>query len=78
VLVKIIREMAKDYATDLRNSDKSINIVFSCSKELESSPILADQDRIRQVITNLVDNAIKFTEKGMITLTTEIEMKMIV
>jgi two-component system sensor histidine kinase VicK len=73
VLVKIIREMAKDYATDLRNSDKSINIVFSCSKELESSPILADQDRIRQVITNLVDNAIKFTEKGMITLTTEIE-----
>jgi hypothetical protein len=37
VLVKIIREMAEDYATDLRNSDKSINIVFSCSKELKSS-----------------------------------------
>jgi hypothetical protein len=25
--------MAEDYATDLRNSDKSVNIVFSCSKE---------------------------------------------
>jgi two-component system, OmpR family, sensor histidine kinase VicK len=73
VLAKIIREMAEDYATDLRNSDKNINIVFSCSKELESSHILADQDRIKQVITNLVDNAIKFTEKGMITLTTEID-----
>jgi signal transduction histidine kinase len=34
---------------------------------------LTDQDRIKQVITNLVDNANKFTEKGTITLATEID-----
>lgn len=30
--------------------------------------VLADPDRIREVITNLFDNAVKYTEKGKITL----------
>lgn len=73
VLVKIIREMVEDYTTDIRNSNRNITIYFSNSKELESTHILADQERIKQVISNLIDNAIKFTKEGTITLTTEIE-----
>ena len=73
VLVEIIREMVEDYTADIRNSSRNIIIAFSSSKELESTHILANQERIKQVISNLLDNAIKFTEEGRITLTTEIE-----
>lgn len=72
-LVEIIREMVEDYTADIRNFSRNLIIAFSSSKELESTHILADQERIKQVISNLIDNAIKFTEVGRITLTTEIE-----
>jgi two-component system, OmpR family, sensor histidine kinase VicK len=75
VLVEIIREMVEDYTTHIRNSNRNIIITFSSSKELESTHILADQNRIKQVISNLIDNAIKFTEEGTITVTTENEVR---
>jgi two-component system, OmpR family, sensor histidine kinase VicK len=73
VLVEIIREIVEDYTTNIRNSNRNIIIAFSSSKELESTHILADQNRIKQVISNLLDNVIKFTEKGTIVLTAEVE-----
>jgi signal transduction histidine kinase len=73
VLVEIIREMLEDYITDIRNSGRNITISFSNSKELESTLISADQNRLKQVISNLIDNALKFTEEGTISITTEIE-----
>jgi two-component system, OmpR family, sensor histidine kinase VicK len=73
VLVKIIREIVEDYTTDIRNSNRNITIFLSSSSELESVDILADQNRIKQVLSNLLDNAIKFTKKGTITITAEID-----
>ncbi len=73
VLVKIIREIVEDYTTDVRNSNRNITIFLSSSSELESADILADQNRIKQVLSNLLDNAIKFTEEGTITITAEID-----
>ncbi|HZD34651.1 MAG TPA: ATP-binding protein [Nitrososphaeraceae archaeon] len=46
--------------------------------ELESTNVVvvvADRNRIRQVICNLIDNAIKFTETGRITISTNIDEK---
>ena len=71
--MKIIREMVEDYVTNIRNSSRNIIISFSSSNELESTQIFADQNRIKQVISNLIDNAIKFTEEGTIGVTAEIK-----
>jgi two-component system sensor histidine kinase VicK len=73
VLVEVTREMVEDYATNIRNSNRNIIISFSSSKELGSTLLFADQDRIKQVLSNLIDNAIKFTEQGTISVTAEIE-----
>jgi signal transduction histidine kinase len=75
IIAETIREMIQDYSAERRNYDKSIVISFSCSKELESTSIIADENRVKQVICNLIDNAIKFTQKGEITIATEIDNK---
>ena len=46
---------------------KDINVDFAYDKQLP--PLMrGDQGKLRQVITNLMDNAIKFTEEGKIML----------
>ncbi len=67
--------MVQDYSAEIRNHDKRIVISFSCPNDLESSFIVADENRIRQVLCNLIDNAIKFTKEGAITISTEIDNK---
>jgi len=43
----------------------------------EMPRVLADQRRIPQVLTNLIDNAIKYTKRGQITVACEIEPQQI-
>ena len=73
IIEETIREMVQDYSAEIGNYGKSIVISFSCSKELESISIIADENRVKQVICNLIDNAIKFTQKGEITISIEID-----
>lgn len=46
----------------------NVNLVFDPTV---STTIYGDKERINQVIQNLVNNALKFTEKGTITITVE-------
>ncbi len=43
--------------------DKSINLEFIC-KTLPLPKIIADKEKLRQVMNNLIDNAIKYTKTG--------------
>ncbi|MDK9716542.1 MAG: ATP-binding protein [Trichlorobacter sp.] len=47
---------------------KGLRLICSYSNELPER-VLGDQDRLRQVLTNLLNNAIKFTHQGEVTLT---------
>jgi len=75
ILAETIREMVQDYSSEIRKNDKNVILSFSSSEELEFTPIIADENRIKQVISNLIDNAIKFTQKGEITISIEIDYK---
>ncbi|MGN4126975.1 ATP-binding protein [Lysinibacillus sphaericus] len=48
---------------------KPVEIVINISKDLP--PVLADETRLIQIFTNLIHNAIKFTDKGSITIDAE-------
>lgn len=59
----------------LEKNDLNLNITFSVNTD--SVIVDTDADRIHQVIMNLVNNALKFTEKGSITIGYDIQDKWI-
>jgi two-component system sensor histidine kinase VicK len=76
VLSETVMEVVQDYAAEIKVSDNKVILSFhNSSEKLESITIVADQNRIKQVICNLIDNAIKFTQKGEINIETEIDIK---
>ena len=62
VISDVFQSLDKEY-------ENKINIIFD-PKEVIS--VVADEDRIYQVISNLLNNAIKFTENGTIIVTTNL------
>ena len=63
---KVIQEAYK--GIELLGKEKGLNFVFNMGKNLPE--IKFDKDRIIQVIINLLSNAMKFTEKGSIAVST--------
>ncbi len=61
-LLNGIQEMMR-----LKASAKKINLIFERSPDVPQC-ITADEKKLRQVLVNLIDNAIKFTDVGTVTL----------
>lgn len=64
---EILSELVKEYSRQIENDQskgKRLKILY----EPIHTKIFADRYRITQVISNIINNAIKFTEKGSITI----------
>jgi signal transduction histidine kinase len=68
-----LNRLVGDACSDARNQAKGkVAIAFRHSGSIH---VEADSARISQVVYNLLDNALKFTKKGTITVTTETKGK---
>src|SRR3989344_3096925 len=47
---------------------KGLHLEFIYDKKLDGTYVLIDRDKFKQVLVNLLDNAIKYTEKGNVTI----------
>jgi len=54
---------------EIKARQKNLDFIIDVQKELK--PIKADRFKIEQVVTNLVDNAIRYTEKGYVKIKVE-------
>ena len=63
-----LEEMVSDIVEELRINAEKKGLYMKMIKSLEPLPkIMVDQDKLRQVILNIVDNAIKYTKEGGVT-----------
>ena len=82
-LTDLITTAIADAENQVKISGKRIDIAYS-HKQLEQSRekkdliVLADKDRILQVLSNLLGNALKFTKEGRITIMTDNEDNQVV
>lgn len=60
----------------LRCDEKGIQLIFEKIGSV-SEHIVSDQTRLRQILTNIIGNSIKFTEKGHVMLTYEVRGEML-
>ena len=69
-----LREILTDTikALSIKANDKQLEVITSIAPTVPNQ-LYGDPGRLRQVITNLVGNAIKFTERGEITLRVDVE-----
>jgi len=69
-----VEEIIAGVMEELKNAAKEKNLYLKFEKPKTPLPkILADEDKIRQVILNVVDNAIRYTERGGVEIKLEIE-----
>lgn len=69
-----LRHMLGDFAEQMAASSTNPNVeIILDMVQVEHSMILADSTRIRQIFSNLVSNALKFTEKGEVVISVHLE-----
>jgi len=73
-LEKLIPEIIKEY--DVTGSRRNLNIDF-INPASPIPKVLADSEKVRQVLINLLGNAIKFTTKGGIKIDTSVDNKFV-
>ncbi|MGN6613553.1 MAG: ATP-binding protein, partial [Candidatus Nitrosocosmicus sp.] len=71
-LIEVLSSTVNDIKEHLIPDNKRVNIVYNNAAMVDKDLIIeADKERIIQVISNLLDNAIKFTKEGTIHIDIE-------
>lgn len=60
----VLGEVVKNHQDEVKK--KNLDLMFSVTAKEKTPQILTDPTKIREVLSNLIENAIKFTEKGQI------------
>jgi two-component system, OmpR family, sensor histidine kinase VicK len=71
-LSRLLTYILAGYREQVKNRQDQLKITY-ITYEYNKIPINADKARITQVVSNLVENALRFTKSGNITVKTEIE-----
>lgn len=66
-----ISDLAREVLETFRPQAKEKGIILKAECPHVGCNVSADRDRIAEVFTNLIDNALKFTDKGTITISGE-------
>jgi two-component system, OmpR family, sensor histidine kinase VicK len=74
-LQELVASIVNEYDEIIKKSKINIRLRYISYSERGNKPILveADRSRISQVISNLISNALKFTQEGSIIITSEIK-----
>ncbi len=65
---KVLDELAFSYGQQLKKMNKDVELIVKKHKENENFTIRTDPYRVRQVLSNLLSNSIKFVEEGFVEL----------
>ena len=77
-LREIISSRVEEYRNQIKQDGRDIELIYDQQYDINNdNPIFvyADKYRIIQVISNLLENAIKFTKKGFISITCDFKNK---
>lgn len=69
-LPELLRDIRQ--VMEIKCLDKHIHLVFNVAPDVPDF-IYTDAFRLRQILTNIIGNAIKFTDKGTVTVTTHMK-----
>lgn len=72
-LNQVISDIMDDYRNEIERSGNSKNVKLIHEEQNEVIQVEGDKNRLTQVISNLIGNAVKFTTHGSITVKAEIE-----
>lgn len=64
----LLDELKYQFGSSANGNSEKVNIVFSTNNIFQEQEIESDPNRLRQILVNLITNAIKFTSKGKIEI----------
>jgi signal transduction histidine kinase/ActR/RegA family two-component response regulator len=68
-LNQVVEQIRNNYL--ISHGDLDIELFFSCSAQLPKF-VFGDDVRIYQILTNLINNSIKFTQKGTVSISVDV------